>query len=381
MTEHADRCFLRYFADVPDPRVEYLCEHKLIDIIAMALCAVTCGADSWVEVEEYGHMKEGWLRTFLELPHGIPSHDTLGRVFAMLDAGAFERSFMGWVRAVADLTAGQVIAIDGKTVRRSHARSAGLEPIHLVSAWAVENGVVLGQVRVDHKSNEITAIPVLLEMLDLAGQIVTLDAMGCQKVIAQQILDHGGDYLLGVKENQPRLHAKIQEAFAEAEAQGYAHTAHDTWERVEKGHGRIETRRCTVLTDADHLLYIQGTAKAGAWPGLRGLVRVEATRRVGGETQQQTRYFITSLTGDARQAGMCVREHWGIENSLHWVLDIAFREDDSRIRLGNGPHLFAVLRRLALNLLTRDTTRKIGIHARRLKAAWDNDYLLNVLHT
>ncbi len=379
MTDHADRCFLRYFATVPDPRVEYLCDHKLIDIIAIAICAVTCGADGWVEVEAYGRAKAAWLGTFLELPHGIPSHDTFGRVFALLDTTAFERAFMGWVQDIVALTAGQVIAIDGKTLRRSHDAAAGRGPLHLVSAWAAANGVVLGQVRVDQKSNEITAIPVLLEMLDLAGQIVTVDAMGCQKAIAQQILDRGGDYLLAVKDNQPRLHAKVQEAFAEAEAQGYAHTAHDAWERVEKGHGRIERRRCTVLTDTDHLLYIQGTAEGGVWPGLRALVRVEAERRMGAKTQRQTRYYITSLGGDAREAGLSVREHWGIENRLHWVLDIAFREDESRIRVGNGPHLFSVLRRLALNLLKRERTAKGGIHAKRLRAAWDHDYLLKVL--
>lgn len=379
MTDHADRCFVRYFVNVPDPRVEYLCDHKLIAIIAIAICAVTCGADSWVEVEAYGRAKAEWLGTFLELRHGIPSHDTLGRVFALLDPRAFERAFMGWVQDIVALTAGQVIAIDGKTVRRSHDAGAGLGPIHLVSAWAAANGVVLGQVRVDHKSNEITAIPVLLEMLDLAGQIVTIDAMGCQKAIAQQILDRGGDYLLAVKDNQPRLHAKAQEAFTEAEAQGYAHTAHDTWERVEKGHGRLETRRCTVIRDADHLLYIQGTAEGGVWPRLRALVRVEAERQLGDKTQRQTRYYITSLGGDAREAGTSVREHWGIENSLHWVLDLAFREDESRIRMGNASHLFSTLRRLALNLLKREGTAKGGIHAKRLRAAWDNDYLMQVL--
>lgn len=379
MSEHADSCFLRYFVNVPDPRVEYLCDHKLIDIIAIAICAVTCGADGWTEVEEYGRTKAAWLRTFLALPHGIPSHDTFGRVFAMLDAAAFERAFTTWAQDIAALTAGQVIAVDGKTVRRSHDAAAGLGPLHLVSAWAVTNGVVLGQVRVDHKSNEITAIPVLLEMLDVAGQIVTIDAMGCQKAIAQQILDRGGDYLLAVKDNQPRLHAKVQEAFTEAEAQGYAHTAHDTWERVEKGHGRLETRRCTVIRDADHLLYIQGTVEGGVWPGLCALVRVEAERQLGDKTQRQTRYYITSLAGDAREAGTSVREHWGIENSLHWVLDLAFREDESRIRMGNAPHLFSTLRRLALNLLKREATSKRGVHGKRLRAAWDNDYLLKVL--
>lgn len=375
------RCLLRFFEDLPDPRVAYLCDHKLLDIVAIALCAVTCGADSWVEVEAYGHTKAEWLASFLELPHGIPSHDTFGRVFALLDARAFERCFMEWVRAVGELTGGRVIAIDGKTLRRSHDASRGMGALHLVSAWAVTNGVVLGQVRVEHKSNEITAIPVLLERLELAGQIVTVDAMGCQKAIARQILGRGGEYLLAVKENQPGLLEKVQECFQEAQAQGYAHTRHDTWERVEKGHGRLERRRCTLLTDADHLLYLQGTGEEGVWPGLKALVRVESERKVGEERQRQTRYYISSLAGEAREIGQAVREHWGIENSLHWVLDVAFREDECRVRLGNAALLFSTLRRLALNLLKRETSAQGGIHAKRLRAAWDNDYLLKVLYT
>lgn len=381
MSEHAGRCLLRFFEDLPDPRVEYLCDHQLLDIVAIALCAVTCGADSWVEVEQYGHTKATWLGTFLELPHGIPSHDTFGRVFALLDASAFERCFQSWVEAVSELTAGGVIAIDGKTLRRSHHASKGMGAIHLVSAWAVANGVVLGQVRVDQKSNEITAIPVLLEMLEVAGQIVTLDAMGCQKEIVRSILGRGGEYLLAVKENQPSLYEKLQTCFGEAQAQGYAHTAHDVWERVEKGHGRLERRRCTLITDPEHLLYIQGTGLEGIWPGLRGLVRIESQRQVGQEQQRQTRYYITSLGSDAGTIGRAVREHWGIENSLHWVLDMAFREDESRIRVGNAAQLFSTLRRLALNLLKGETSAKGGLHAKRLRAAWDNEYLLRVLRT
>ena len=379
--EYVNPFFLDYFSVVPDPRVEYLCDHKLIDIIAIAICAVTCGADSWLEVAEYGETREEWLKTFLELPNGIPSHDTFGRVFALLDAKAFEASFTAWAHDIAALTMGQVIAIDGKTIRRSYDAASAMGPIHLVSAWAVSNGIVLGQVQVDQKSNEITAIPVLLEMLQIAGQIVTIDAMGCQKSIAKTIRARGGDYVLAVKDNQPRLHTKIQESFAEADAQEYAHTSYDTWESVEKGHGRIETRRCTVIDDADHLLHIQGVKEEGEWPELKTLVRMESERRIDDKIQSQTRYYISSLSADAQQIGKAVRDHWGVENNLHWVLDMAFREDESRIRLGSAPHLFSTLRRLALNLLKRETTCKRGIHGKRLLAAWSNDYLLKVLQS
>ena len=379
MGEHPSGAILEHFADLEDPRVEYLCDHKLIDIVGMAICAVICGADSWVEVESYGKAREEWLRTFLDLRNGIPSHDTFGRVFASLDADQFRRCFMDWVAAVSELSEGQVVAIDGKTLRCSHDKTAGLGAIHMVSAWANANELVLGQIKVDEKSNEITAIPALLSVLALSGCIVTIDAMGCQKGIAQAILDQEADYVLAVKENQPTLHRKITEMFDHAIAEGTAHTSYDYSEQIEKNHGRIETRRCWVISDPDYLFYIQGPREKEHWPGLQSLVRVEATRRVGEQCSQETRYYIASLACEAKPMNAAVRGHWGVENSLHWVLDIAFREDESRIRKGNGPQLFGILRHMALNLLKQDKTIKTGIHGKRLRAAWDPPYLLRVL--
>lgn len=379
MADHPSSVILEAFKDLEDPRVDFLCDHKLLDIIVLAICAVICGANHWTEVEAYGQEKQTWLRTFLELPNGIPSHDTIGSLFARLDPEQFRAGFLNWVQAVTELTEHQVIAIDGKTLRRSHDGALGTKAIHMVSAWATCNHVVLGQIKVDDKSNEIIAIPALLEMLDLKGCLVTIDAMGCQKKIAQQIIDQGADYLLAVKDNQPTLHAKIQEMFADAEDTGYAHTSYDQHEKTEKNHGRIETRRCWIIDDPDYLFYLQGPDDAQGWPSLRSIIKVEAVRRLGEQVSREVRYYISSQADRASIMNAAIRAHWSIENGLHWVLDISFREDESRVRKGHGAELLAIVRHMALNLLKQEHSVKGGIQAKRLRAAWSNRYLLRVL--
>jgi predicted transposase YbfD/YdcC len=366
----------KHFAGVADPRVERTKRHLLIDILVMAICAVICGADDWVGVASFGRAKQAWFKTFLGLPHGIPSHDTFGRVFARLDPEQFRQAFMAWIQAVNDLTHGQVVAIDGKKLRRSHDQRLGKHAIVMVSAWATTNRLVLGQVKTDAQSNEITAIPELLRVLALDGCIVTLDALGCQTEIATAIVAQGGDYLLAVKENQKLLYQDLHDLFQEAQAVEFRETVFDFARTVSKGHGRLEIRRCWTIADPDFLDYIRD---GRLWPNLRTLIMIEGERRVGHKISRETRYFIASIENDAALALRAVRGHWGIENELHWVLDIAFREDECRVRKDYGPQNFAVLRHIALNLLTQEPTAKLGIKNKRLQAAWDENYLLTLL--
>lgn len=362
-----------FFSVLEDPRSDHTRRHKLIDIMTIAICGVICGADSWVELEQFGKSKEEWLKGFLELPNGIPSHDTFGRVFALLDAQQFRDCFLAWVQAVSAVTRGQVIAIDGKTLRRSHDKSLGKSAIHMVSAWASENRLVLGQTKVAEKSNEITAIPELLALLDISGCIVTIDAMGCQKEIARLIIEDSGDYVLALKENQSQLYREVKELF---EDEGLVASGGDFHETVNKGHGRLEHRRCWSIADQEYISYLN---LKGEWRGLRSVAKVTGERRIGEKVSIESRYYISSLPGGAEQLLRAVREHWGIENSLHWVLDIAFREDESRVRKGHGPENLATMRHMALNLLRRETSSKGGVKARRLRAGWDETYLLKVL--
>lgn len=364
------------FADLEDPRIERCRRHELVDILVITICAVICDADDWTEIAAFGAAKETWFKTFLDLPNGIPSHDTFGRVFARLDPVQFEACFLTWATGLGDVLPGSVIAVDGKTVRRSHDRTAGKGPIHVVSAWATEHNLVLGQVKVDDKSNEITAIPALLEALLLTGRIVTIDAMGCQKDIARQIVDRGGAYVLALKDNQPDLAEDVALLFTDVDAGGPQVFPHDHRQQVEKGHGRIETRDCWTITDPALLAAVRGHEQ---WAGLQGLIRIRAQRQVGQERSVENRYYLTSLPVSAEQGLSLTRIHWRVENSLHWVLDVAFREDDSRVRMDAAAENFAILRRIALNLLKQDTTKTYGIKARRKTAGWDHTYLLHLL--
>jgi len=375
MEEQAVASIARYFEGLPDPRTGNAKRHIFLEILVMAICAVICGADGWSDIELFAKNKKAWLRTFLKLPKGIPSHDTFGRVFAQIKPEEFQKRFVEWVQAIEKLTAGQVIAIDGKQLRRSHDHETGKAAVYMVSAWATQNQLVLGQTKVAEKSNEITAIPELLQLLEISGCIVTIDAIGTQTEIAKTIIDGGGDYLLSVKENQGHLFEDLQFIFGVEVAQGYEHE-HSYSKTVNKGHGRIETRECWAI---DREAYLSLIRKREQWKGLKSIIRIVSQRQIGEKVEVQTRYFISSLPADAKGILKTKRSHWKIENQVHWVLDIAFREDESRIRKDHGPENLAVLRHMALNLLKNEKTAKGGIHAKRLQAGWNNDYLLKVL--
>jgi len=377
-----------HFATLTDPRVERGKEHLLVDILTITLCAVICGADDWVAVATFGELKEPWLRTFLALPNGIPSHDTFGRVFRLLDPDELRRCFLTWVQAVVAAPGEQdapgslgpqVVAVDGKTLRRSHDRRTGKDALHLVSAWAAESGLVVGQVATDAKSNEITAIPALLKLLALEGATVTIDAMGCQTAIASQIVAQGADYVLALKDNHPTLHEHVRLAFVDADAAaGTSFSLADltTESTVEKGHGRIERRRCQVIGDPAYLAFIDPHQ---AWPKLQSVVRITSTRRIGDEVSTETRHYLSSLPPDPARLQHAVRSHWGVENRLHWVLDLAFHEDSSRVRTDHAPENLAIVRHIALNLLRADPNRRIGLKNSRFKAALNDAYLRSIL--
>ena len=366
--------FISIFSQIKDPRVERNKDHKLIDIIALAVCASVCGADSWTGIECFGKAKEPWLRTFLGLENGIPSHDTIGRVFALLEPGVFQACFQQWVSALQHNIKG-VVAIDGKTIRRSHDSRKGKHAVHLVSAWASEMGISLGQVKVDDKSNEITAIPELLKLLQLNGCLVTIDAMGCQKEIARAVLDQGADYLLALKDNQKNLREDVEQEFAQAQEDGFKHMEHTYYKTVEKNHGRIETRQYWYTHD------VGGLGSLEQWPKLNGMLLCRATRTLKDKSSVEDRYFITSAThNDAQKMAESIRAHWGIENSLHWVLDVAFGEDQCRIRAKNADENMATLRKMVINAVKSDKSRKGGVRAKRLLAGWDENYLRNILN-
>jgi predicted transposase YbfD/YdcC len=389
-----------HFAALPDPRINRRKRHLLSDILTIALCAVLCGADDFVEIELFGRSKKEWFKERLPLPNGIPSHDTFTRVFAQLDPEAFNACFLSWTEAVraalADTASQQQvpkeqIAIDGKMLRHSFEHGNIQTAVHMVSAWAHQSGLVLAQRKVDGKSNEITAVPELLKKLDVAGCIVSMDAMHCQKETARHVVEQGGDYLLGLKGNQESLHEAvrlffddaIQRNFEEPGRDGPAVIQHASCELQEKDHGRIELRKCTVVAAEPHLRWLDPD---GQWAGLASIILIESERRTGSDFEIVTterRFYISSLPGlskkDARRTARAVRAHWGIENCLHWVLDVAFREDDSRTRRHHGPENLATLRRIAYNLLKRDQTTKAGVKARRHAAGWDNDYLAQLI--
>lgn len=376
MSEQAIATIQEHFSSVEDPRVEFLVEHNLLEMIVIAICAVICGANDWVAVADWGETKVEWLKQYLKLEHGIPTHDTFRRVFLRLKPEQFQLSFMSWIGAVFALTQGQVIAVDGKEMHGSKSKTLGRRAIDMVSAWATTNRLVLGQRKVDEKSNEITAIPELLKLLELDGCLVTIDAMGCQTEIAEQIIEQGGDYLLAVKANQGHLYQDIEFLFECAHRSEFKGVDSDYAAAVSQGHGRLEKRECWVIDDNEQLDFIRNR---DAWTNLHTIVMIRSYRQEGDkEATIEERYFISSLLADARQLLAAKRAHWGIENQLHWTLDVAFREDKHQLT-GNGAANFAVLRHIATSLLKQEKSAKCGIANKRLKAAWDEAYLLKVL--
>jgi predicted transposase YbfD/YdcC len=365
-----------YFGRVSDPRVERTKEHKLIDILVIALCGVICGAEGWVDIELVGNSKLDWLGSFLELPNGIPSHDTFGRVFSMIDAEEFQSAFHDWVLAVNEVIGGQIINVDGKCLRGSDDQVLGKRAIYMVSAWAEANQLVLGQRKVDEKSNEITAIPELLKILQISGCIVTIDAIGTQTNIAEAIVAAKADYVLSVKENQGHLYEDISVLFAVDQHQNFKYARLEHAQTTNKGHGRIEVRECWSTSNPEYLNLIRDLP---AWASLKSIAMVVSTRKIGEQETRQVRFYISTLPSNAERILEIACKHWSIENQLHWVLDVAMNEDHSRVRQDQAPENLAVLRHIAVNLLKQEKTAKVGVHGKQLKAALREDYLLKVL--
>jgi len=363
-----------YFSVLPDRRVERTKRHLLPDIIVIAVLAVVCGADDWDDISLFARVREGWLTELLGLKRGVPSTSTFKRVFQALDPTAFAEAFVAWTQALVGTSLeGKLIAVDGKTLRGSFTEPNKRGAKHLVTAWVAQNRVVFGQLATDAKSNEITVIPELLKMLALKGATVTIDAMGCQRVIAEQIVDSDGDYVLALKGNQPTLAQEVEGAFVTAELTEESLAESQRFEETERAHGRRQTRTVTALDARQRLIDKQ------QWKGLRSIIMVESTREVGGEQSQEIRYYISSHKPDAGMLARCIRQHWGIENNQHWELDVTFHEDSSRIRKGHGPDNFAALRRMVLAMLTNEASTKMSKKSKRKRAGWDNEYLLKIL--
>lgn len=363
--------FMSHFSSIPEPRIERCRRHELMDILFLSISAVLCGAEGWEEIEDFGRARLDWLRKYFLFEHGIPKHDTIARVLSRLDPTALQTSFISWVNAASQLTDGEVIAIDGKTVRRSFQTGNRKSAIHMVSAWACKNNMVLGQRKVNEKSNEITAIPALLELLELKGCIVTIDAMGCQTAIADSIVKQGADYVLALKGNQGDLSEQVKQLFHyNGETMLKEHIVED----IDAGHGRIETRRCRQIAITKKWLPL-----SERWPKLNTIIEITSTRECGDTTSHEKRYYISSLALDAKKAADAVRSHWAVENKLHWVLDVTFREDESRIRRGHGAEVMSTLRRLTLNLLKKNTTSKASLKRKRKIAALDENLLTELI--
>jgi predicted transposase YbfD/YdcC len=366
--------FVELFSTIPDRRIERTKLHSLPAVLLLCLCGVICGADSLVAIERFGELRKKVLNEMIPFPNGIPSHDTIGRVLAGISPDVLERMFLQWMSNVAKLTEGEVVAIDGKTLRRAWDRANGGKFVHMVSAWATANRMVLAQVKTDEKSNEIAAIPQLLELLEIKGCIITIDAMGCQKEIARTVIEAEADYIFTLKDNQPKLARAVEEQFERVYDQGTERLPPNFHETQEYGHGRVEVRRCWVMDVPD------GMPEREKWDGLSTLIRVETERSLNGKTTTATHHYISSRSCmNPEEALAYIRSHWGIENSLHWVLDVAFCEDDSRVRIENAAENFAVLRHTALNLLRNVKGSKVGIKIRRQEAGWSDDSLKQVL--
>jgi predicted transposase YbfD/YdcC len=375
MSKKATPSLVEHLKLIPDPRIKRTQRHELMDILVIALCATICGADNWVSVVQFGKSKIEWLSSFLKLPNGIASHDTFGRIFQILDSAVLEHVCIEWLQSIAGKVEG-VVSIDGKTLCGS--RDGDRSPLHLVSAWAHQNSMLLGQVQTDKKSNEITAIPQLLKLLSIQNCIVTIDAMGCQKAITKEIDAAHADYVLTLKSNHPYLHRMVAKWYGECLENDFAHQAHDYFEeRAEtNNHGRIERRQCWLIEVPEHL---QRATKS--WAKLNTLAMVKRTRQVGDKVSEDTHYYISSLplSEGAKNVANAIRSHWSVENNLHWSLDVAFNEDACRVRKDEGPANFACLRRIALTQLKRETSEKVGIANKRARAGWDQTYLLKVL--
>lgn len=382
MQKHPKISLIEHFQDLPDPRVNRTKDHDLIDLLVIAICTLLCAGESFNDMEDFGHAKHAWFKTFLRLRNGIPSHDTFNRLFAALDPKAFVDCFLRWTQSLRQAVPQEIVALDGKALRR--ALNADQSVKYVVSAWAEDNGLVLGQLKVADKSNEITALPELLRVLELSGCIVTVDAMGTQKKIAKEIIEADADYVLALKGNHETVHEEVKTFLDDALAQtskprpvgANLSTAAATLavlETVEKDHGRLETRRYYQSGDLDWF------ADRAKWEGLQSVGMVEAIRQVGGKQTVERRYYLTSLPLDVATFARAVRGHWAVENKLHWVLDVCFREDQSRARAGYAAENLATLRRLALNLLKREKTKQRGIKGKQLNASWNHAYLLRLL--
>ena len=367
---------VEHFDKIEDIRIERGKKHKLIDIITISICAVVCGADGWIDIEMYGIARKKWLGKFLELPNGIPSHDTFARVFSQINPDEFNKSFLSWIKGISKITAGEIIAFDGKQSRNSGDEKNGRGAINTVSAWAASNRLVLGQKKVEGKSNEITALPELIKILDLAGCIVTIDAMGCQREIVKTIVEKDADYVIAVKQNQPTLHEQVKQLFKRAiETHGEALNV-SSFNSREMNRGREEIRNYLMITDvAERIDPLQ------KWKKLTSICMVESVRVVNEKIGIETRYFISSLENDAQKLAEAIRGHWSIENSLHWVLDVAFKEDNSRIRKDNAPANFAVLRHIAVNIISQNKSRKLSVRSKRFLATLDEEYSIELLES
>lgn len=366
--------FLSHFSCIIDPRKDtHNKRHQLSDILVLTILASICGAEAWTDVEEFGQSKEEWLKTFLKLPNGIPSHDTIGDLYSRLCPSQLQQGFLSWIQSIVEVSEGDIIPIDGKTLRRSYDRAGGRGAIHMVSAWSSANGLVLGQFKTEEKSNEITAIPELLGMLDIKGCIVTIDAMGCQKEIAKQIVTQEGDYVLALKGNQGGLFKDVQLYMDSLITEQLKNITIETTKTLDKGHGRIEERRYWITDSIDWL------PQKKDWEGLKTVGVVESTRYIGDKVTTERRYYINSLAMNAVRFSEAVRTHWSIENQLHWSLDVSFNEDQCRVRKDNAPENFSIIRHIALSMLKKEKTSKRGINTKRNKAGWDNRYLAQVL--